>query len=105
MTAQHTDHENSSTACTLVHFGLDYPELVEVLLACTPIRPGRCPPWLFREVLIRGLADQAPRLAFKLGMLDDVQTTSLCHFIEAVHGLTNHPEEVVFPEPQVRRAR
>jgi hypothetical protein len=44
-------------------------------------------------------------LAFKLGMLDDDQMISLCHFIEAVHGLTDHPEEVVFPEPQVRRAR
>jgi hypothetical protein len=105
MIANHTHPERSATACTLVHLGLDYSELLEVLLVCMPVRPGGCAPWLFREFLIRGLADEAPRLAFKLGMLDDDQMISLCHFIEAVHGLTDHPDVVVVPERLRRRAR
>jgi hypothetical protein len=100
MTPSHTNQTGAHSVARvrpLVPFGLTYSDLLEVLLACTPVRPNGCPAWLFREILIRGLADQAPRLAFKIGMLEDEQTESLCHFIEAMHVLTENPDvEVVY---------
>ena len=93
----HPAHGQATQTRTLIPFGLRYPEALEVLIACTPLRPGCVPPWLFREVLIRGLASDSPRLAFKLGMLDNEQIESLYQFVEAAHALSDEPDE----EPSV----
>jgi len=86
---------------TLVPFGLTYTESLEILVACTPFRPGCVPPWLFREILVRGLASDSPRLAFKIGMLDDDQMESIYQFIEAAHALTEHPDAEEEPSVEV----
>src|SRR5262245_25933272 len=103
MAVHHTHPAQGQAARTrtLVPFGLSYSEALEILLACTPFRPAAVPPWLFREILIRGLATDAPRLAFKLGMLGEDQLESLYQFIEAAHALTEHPSDELIPAVEV----
>jgi hypothetical protein len=60
---------------------ISFPDLVEIIRACGPIRPEECTPKRLRAKMVNHLSLVEPRLAARVRQFDSDQMQAVCTYV------------------------
>ena len=75
----------------MVQLPISFPDLIEIIRACGPIRADDCTPKNLRAVMIAQLSGSEPRLAARVRQFDADQMQAVCEYVLAGIMLTAVP--------------